>query len=148
MSLWTWALGAYERPGVSEACVELQDEHGQSVPYLLFAAWAALEGRRVEAIRAVATARAWEAEVVAPLRAARRRLKSEMPGTADASRLALREQVKGVEFGAERLLMESLQAMAGEPGPQRPVAEALAAAAMAFGGAPEAKITRLATLLS
>ncbi|WP_269715869.1 TIGR02444 family protein [Caulobacter sp. NIBR2454] len=148
MSLWAWAVKAYGREGVGDLCVDLQDAHGQSVPYLLFAAWAALEGRRVEAVRAVALARAWEAEVVSPLRAVRRRLKQELPGTADAARWALREQVKGVELGAERLLLEGLETLAGEPGAARPLGQALSAASLAFGGAPEAKISRLATLLS
>jgi uncharacterized protein (TIGR02444 family) len=40
---WEWALDAYARPGVAEACLELQDVHGQNVPLLLWAAWAAAD---------------------------------------------------------------------------------------------------------
>ncbi|OXE36077.1 MAG: TIGR02444 family protein [Phenylobacterium zucineum] len=40
MSLWAWTLEAYSRPGVSQACLRLQDEHGFNTPYLLWAVWA------------------------------------------------------------------------------------------------------------
>ena len=39
MSLWGWTLEAYARPGVPEACLELQDEYGQNTSYLLWAVW-------------------------------------------------------------------------------------------------------------
>jgi uncharacterized protein (TIGR02444 family) len=45
MSFWTWALEAYARPAVPEACLDLQDNYSQSVPLLLWAAWAAKDGR-------------------------------------------------------------------------------------------------------
>src|SRR5690606_10945881 len=44
--LWTWACAAYAAPGVSEACLSLQDYHEQNVPLLLWAAWTAVTGRR------------------------------------------------------------------------------------------------------
>ena len=44
--LWTWACAAYAAPGVSEACLSLQDYHEQNVPLLLWAAWTAITGRR------------------------------------------------------------------------------------------------------
>ena len=46
--LWTWAVAAYGREGVSEACLELQDIHGQTVPLLLWTAWAAGTGRALD----------------------------------------------------------------------------------------------------
>ena len=49
MSFWDWAVEAYGRPGVDGLCIEAQDQHGQSVPYLLWAAWLDAEGRRVGA---------------------------------------------------------------------------------------------------
>ena len=45
MTFWPWALQAYARDGAAEACLQMQDRHGQSVPYLLWAAWAAQTGR-------------------------------------------------------------------------------------------------------
>ena len=44
--LWTWAVAAYEAPGVAEACLSLQDHNEQNVPLLLWAAWVAVTGRR------------------------------------------------------------------------------------------------------
>ena len=61
---WDWALEVYARPGVAEACLNLQDDHHQSVPFLLWAAWAAIEGRALgeDALaEGVAQARSWEA---------------------------------------------------------------------------------------
>ncbi|OZA82811.1 MAG: TIGR02444 family protein, partial [Caulobacter sp. 39-67-4] len=43
MTLWDWALQVYARQDVADACLSLQDAHGQNVPYLLWAAWAAGE---------------------------------------------------------------------------------------------------------
>ena len=33
MAIWEWALGAYARPDVSDACLALQDDHGQNVSF-------------------------------------------------------------------------------------------------------------------
>ncbi len=118
---WDWAVEAYARPGVAEACLDLQDTYGQNVPLLLWAIW-----RGGDVAAAVDLARAWEDEVVGPLRGVRRRLK----GRAGAE--ALREQVKAVELEAERTLMQALEAMAGKA----PDTIALSTAAEAWGGAP------------
>ena len=40
MSLWDWTLRAYAQPGVPEACLDLQDRHGQNTSLLLWAVWA------------------------------------------------------------------------------------------------------------
>ena len=73
VSLWDFALTLYARPGVQAAGLTLQDEHGQSVPLLIWRLWA--NDRRVDAatLRAAAgLACDWEARVVAPLRTVRR----------------------------------------------------------------------------
>ena len=108
IDFWDWAVAAYARPGVAELCLDLQDAHGQNVPLLLWAVWAGESGRRVDAAQAVATARAWQ-EVIAPLRDVRRRLKTTVTEGDDAQRLAVREQVKGVELSAEKALMTLLE---------------------------------------
>ena len=118
---WDWAVAAYARPGVAEACLDLQDTHDQNVPLLLWAIW-----RGGDVTAAVATARSWEDEVVAPLRGVRRRLR----GRTGAE--ALRARVKAAELDAERRLMAELESLADE------IAEpdALAHAAAAWGVAP------------
>lgn len=139
MTFWTWALEAYARPGAAQACLTLQDDHGQCVPYLLWAAWAAGEGRPLDGptLQAgAALAADWEAAAVGPLRAARRAMKREVQGMADGAREALRAEVKALELQAERLLIDTLAALAPEAGgPALPLAPALAAAAPASGSA-------------
>ena len=153
MRFWTWALEAYSRPGAAEACLQLQDAHGQCVPYLLWAAWAACEGRALDRSTLEAgadLAARWEAAAVGPLRAARRAMKPEVPGVADAAREALRAEVKALELQAEQLLIETLEALAPEAcGAVSPLQPALAAAAAAWpADASEAALDRLAQTLS
>lgn len=116
--LWTWAVAAYDAPGVAEACLSLQDHNEQNVPLLLWAAWVAVTGRRPdeETIEAACdAARAYDTVVVAPLRAVRRTLKAPIPDVDNDHREALRQQVKALELDAERRLMLELEALAPAP---------------------------------
>jgi len=116
--LWTWAVAAYETPGVAEACLSLQDHNEQNVPLLLWAAWVAVTGRRPdeETIEAACdAARAYDTVIVSQLRAVRRTLKAPIPDVADNHREALRQQVKALELDAERRLMLELQELAPVP---------------------------------
>jgi uncharacterized protein (TIGR02444 family) len=130
MSLWDWSLEAYARPGVAEACLELQDRHGHSVPYLLWAAWAARHGRTLSLAPLTAgadLARTWEEIAVGPLRHVRRQLKASIGGI---EAQAVRDQVKAAELAAERALMLALEAMTPAPDGQAiPLTGALIAAA-------------------
>lgn len=147
MSLWDWASAVYARPGVTEACLTLQDKHGQSVAYLLWAAWA----RTTDPTRlasAARSARAWEASTVALLRAARRNLSVRSPPVGDAGREALREQVRGVELAAERLILETLEARTVQGRQRASVLESLRGATGAWGGeAPDHMLRELAAAL-
>jgi len=116
--LWTWAVAAYDAPGVAEACLSLQEHNEQNVPLLLWAAWVAVTGRRPdeETIEAACdAARAYDTVVVAPLRAVRRTLKAPIPDVDHGHREALRQQVKALELDAERHLMLELEALAPSP---------------------------------
>ncbi|MNV01049.1 hypothetical protein D3C71_912360 [compost metagenome] len=116
--LWTWAVAAYEAPGVAEACLSLQDHNEQNVPLLLWAAWVAVTGRRPdeETIEAACdAARAYDTVIVSPLRAVRRTLKAPIPDVENDHREALRQQVKALELDAERRLMLELEALAPAP---------------------------------
>ena len=116
--LWTWAVAAYEAPGVAEACLSLQDHNEQNVPLLLWAAWVAVTGRRPdeETIEAACdAARAYDTVVTAPLRAVRRTLKAPIPDVDNDHREALRQQVKALELDAERRLMLELEDLAPAP---------------------------------
>ena len=121
MSLWDRASRAYESAEVERLCLVLQDDHGQCVSYLLWAIWAGEQGRVVGpdlAGQAAELAGDWEASVLKPLRAVRRRLKSAVAGISDPAREAARERLKAEEIAAERLLLDALEAMTPAAGRQ------------------------------
>jgi uncharacterized protein (TIGR02444 family) len=146
MSLWEWTLQAYAQPGAPEACLRLQDEFGQNTSLLLWAVWAEASDAGLLA-RGAEVARAWEATALVPLREVRRALKAPFPPVDDAAREGLREQVKAAELRAERVLMETLEAMTPGQGGAHALA-ALEAAAAAWGRpAPERELAALAAAL-
>ena len=147
MSLWGWTLEAYARPGVPEACLELQDEYGQNTSYLLWAVWA--EGADAATLQAAATAgRYWDETVLKPIRAVRRTLKARFDEVDDGAREGLREDVKAAELRAERVLMEAFEALGEHRRGGRPALEALKAASRAWGPpAPDEALARLARAL-
>ncbi len=138
MSLWSWAVRAYARPGAAQACLAMQDDNGQNVPLLLAAAWAADEGRVLPLDASVALTLDWETAVVGPLRGVRRELKVARTDVADQPREALRERVKAVELEAERILLDALEALAGPVGSTKAAPEpALSETAAAWAGLRE-----------
>ena len=144
MAIWEWAIGVYARPGVAETCLRLQDDHAQNVPLLLWAAWARAADPQ-QLARAAATARNWEAMAVGPLHAVRRALKPAAPPVDDVARERLRSAVKAAELQAERVLLETLEALATDRPTGAPSAlEALRAASAAWG--PPASDNALAAL--
>jgi uncharacterized protein (TIGR02444 family) len=132
MSLWDWALAAYERPGVPETCLKLQDEFGQNTSLLLWAIQARPADTAVLA-RAAQTARSWDETTLHPLRAVRRGLKTPCPPVADAAREGLREDVKAAELRAERVLIETLERLDGGSDGETSALDAVTAAARAWG---------------
>jgi uncharacterized protein (TIGR02444 family) len=146
--LWDWALEVYARQPVAEACLHLQDAHGQNVPYLLWAAWMAEQGRSADFQIAARLMRGWDRDVGAPLRGVRRALKAARPPVDEIGKEAFREAVKAVELRGERVLMESLEALAGPPTTPARVVEGLVAAAEASGDPPRrVALERLASAL-
>jgi uncharacterized protein (TIGR02444 family) len=146
MAMWDWSLEAYARPGVRPACLELQDRHGQSIPFLLWAAWARASDPAVLA-RGADIARRWEILTLGPIRLVRRALKPGFSGVPDAAREALREDVKAAQLRAERVLLESLEALGG--GGAADIQLALQAALAAWGNAaPANALAALETALS
>jgi uncharacterized protein (TIGR02444 family) len=146
MGLWDWTLEAYARPGVPEACLDLQDAHGQMTSFLLWAVWAETADAALLA-RAADVARRWNDRALTPLREVRRALKPAFEGVADGAREGLREDVKSAELRAERVLMEALEALARRPGGAHAL-DALKAASAAWGRpAPDAALAELAAAL-
>ena len=150
LNAWQGIVDLHARPGVEEICLQLQDAHGQCVSFLLWAAWAARSGRwpqAAELARAAAAAKSWEAEVSAPLRAVRRRLKRPLDGVQDVPRLAFRQAVLAQELGGERLLAEALEALTPAMGSGLcDVTTALTAASKAYGDGGPAAAALLASL--
>lgn len=150
MGLWDWTLEAYARPGVPEACLALQDDHGQNTPFLLWAVWAETADAAL-LTRAADLARRWDALAVTPIRAVRRALKPGFDGVGDRDREGLREDVKAVELHAERMLMETLEALTSSLGRRpggTPALKALEAASRAWGPpAPDDALAALAAAL-
>lgn len=130
MGIWDWALQAYARPGVPEACLALQDQHGQNTSLLLWAVYAQANDAALLA-RAAEAARAWDRVALVPLREVRRALKAPLPPLEDRAREDLRQDVKRLELAAERLLLETLGSLAAGSG-GAPALEALEAASRAW----------------
>jgi len=107
--LWSFSLTIYARPGVEQACLQLQSA-GVNVCLLLCCAWLGQRGvacdeQSLQQLRSVAVA--WEADVVRPLRALRTQWKTA--ASEDAGLHTLREQVKALELEAERHLLLRLE---------------------------------------
>lgn len=107
-TLWDFAASTYQRTGVAECCLRLQDDADADVNMLLSAAWLAEQGlcwRHEEVYELVARCKDWRERCLLPLRAVRRYLKDR----------ALYEQAKALELDAEmhqlHLLSGTLQFM-------------------------------------
>jgi uncharacterized protein (TIGR02444 family) len=121
--LWPAALDLYGRPGVAEACLDLQDRHGIDVDMVLVALWLAGEGAALDRARVKALEQAVERfrhEVVVRLRDARRALKRQLAeASGPAGRhpelaRALRERLQSLEIDLERLELLTLEALTGD----------------------------------
>lgn len=77
-AFWTYSLSLYRRSGVADACLALQERCGADVNLLLYCCWLGQSGRALDkrALRAaIAVVSRWQAQVVKPVRQARRALK-------------------------------------------------------------------------
>jgi len=111
--LWRFSLAFYERPGVAEALITLQDRNGFDVNLMLFALWLGISGRGAlhGDLLAAATGAAGtlRSEIVEPLRRLRRRLRHHPDGDVQK----LREGVKALELAGEKLIQARLVRLAG-----------------------------------
>ena len=136
---WDYSVELYRRPGVEAACLELQRRHGLDVNLVLLCCWQAGRGGRLDREllgRAGAAAASWQAEVVRPLRALRRRLKARLadpepgsvvelwPGLASA----IREEALALEIASEHLAQLGLSRALAELPASAPPGVALASA--------------------
>ena len=129
-AFWRFSLAFYERPGVADALITLQDRDGFDVNLVLYALWLGISGRGPPDGDALAAAERiagrLRREIVEPLRNLRRKLRHHPDG--DVQRL--REGVKAVEIAGEKLVQERLAQLAGSgcagtsPGGRRAAARA------------------------
>jgi uncharacterized protein (TIGR02444 family) len=116
-AFWQFSLRFYALPDVAPACLALQDEANVDVNLLLLLLFLADNGRAVardDVAHLDAAIAPWRAEVVEPLRALRRRLKTgigEFPPSEP-----FRNMVKKVELEAERLEQGRLEKAASNLG--------------------------------
>jgi uncharacterized protein (TIGR02444 family) len=112
-AFWRFSLAFYERPGVADALITLQDRDGFDVNLVLFALWFGISGRGVLGDGSLAAAEQLAGtlggEIVEPLRRLRRKLRHHPDG--DVQRL--REGVKELEIAGEKLVQERLARLAG-----------------------------------
>ena len=109
--LWTYCLNLYARPGVEQACLDLQSR-GMDVCLLLCAAWLETRGVACDESRLgqlSACAGPWQREVVQPLRQLRTQWREA--AAHDDVLAALRVQVKALELEAERTLLRRLESV-------------------------------------
>ena len=104
---WDFALRVYRTPGVSAACLEVQERLGLDVNVLLFCCWLGESGRGamspttlVQARDSVAT---WHESVVKHLRSVRRVLKDGVDSAPPELAQALRAQIQAREIDAEHI---------------------------------------------
>jgi uncharacterized protein (TIGR02444 family) len=132
---WRFSLRFYRQPGVADACIALQDGCGVDVNTLLFLLWLAAARRFVSpgvAQAVCAKATPWRDDVVAPLRAVRRRLKDGSALVERGAAERFRTAIKAIELESERLQQEALFALAaGLATEQAPTTEAAAVANVA-----------------
>lgn len=106
---WDYIVRAYAQPRAARELLRRQDEEGLDVVLHLFCCWAADRGQALDepALReAEALVRTWREQIVQPLRALHRAMKSVK---ADADRRdAVRAQLQAAELAAERAQLEML----------------------------------------
>lgn len=108
---WDFSLEVYARPGLSEACLALQEEFGVDVNMLLFCMWLAQQGRALDDAAAggcMAIAGPWQNGMVTPLRALRHACRDDTSLAPEGLRESLRQELLRVELHAERIEQELL----------------------------------------
>jgi uncharacterized protein (TIGR02444 family) len=101
---WEFSLQLYARHGVAEASLALQERFDADINMLFFVLWAAESHRTMNVAdigELIALVQPWRDEVVRPLRAARRFLKTTTWKTSETD--GLRKRIQEQELDAERL---------------------------------------------
>ena len=109
--LWRFACELYASPGVAEHCLRLQDRQCADVNLLLVCCWAGLRGAYLPAEQIERLDRLvspWRKDVVKPLRAMRRQLKTAVGPVEPGLSPGVRETIKKAELQAEKVELDLL----------------------------------------
>lgn len=124
---WDFALRVYRTPGVSAACLEVQERLGVDVNVLLFCCWLGESGRGAVSRATLAQAResvaSWHESVVKPMRSVRRVLKDGIASAPSELAQALRAQIQAREIDAEHIEQLMLAASVAALGVTAGIAE-------------------------
>lgn len=129
---WRFSLRIYRAPGVQQACLALQEECGADVNLLLLCGWLGHDGRALDKRRlhqAMSRVDAWQSDVIAPVRAARRAIKRNPPADAEAAQ-TLRKQILALELELEYVEQSMLSELAAHwpvPAHRAPARDAIEA---------------------
>ena len=105
-AFWRFSLHTYRLPGIEAACLALQDRWGTDTNLILYCCWLGTSGRSLDKRvlrRAMAALARWQAEVILPLRQARRALKAAPLDLPDGWAADLRKRIGAVELDLEYL---------------------------------------------
>lgn len=125
--LWKFSLAVYGAPGVSAACLDLQERRGADVNLVLYAAFVGVSGRGrltpAELALCRTAVRPWNELVVTRLRQVRRALKQDIGAVGAADAQPLRQRLAALEIEAEQFEQMALAGRLGPADPARPAAE-------------------------
>ena len=112
---WDFSIELYGRPGVADACLDLQDSHGFDVNLLLYCFWygdclGSYDKLLLEEL--VKFSLTWNQGIVRPLREVRRWMKNQTQLVSENQApqfQSLRERIKSEELSAEKIQQEMLE---------------------------------------
>ena len=122
---WDFSIELYGRPGVADACLDLQDSHGFDVNLLLYCFWygdclGSFDKLLLEEL--VKFSLTWNQGIVRPLREVRRWMKNQTQLVSENQApqfQSLRERIKSEELSAEKIQQEMLEVISLQAIPAR-----------------------------
>ena len=122
---WDFSIELYGRPGVADACLDLQDSHGFDVNLLLYCFWYGDSFGSFDTIlleELLKFSCTWKQGIVQPLRTVRRWMKNQtqLVSANQVSQFrSLRERIKSEELSAEKIQQEMLEVISLQAIPAR-----------------------------
>lgn len=109
-----FSLDIYQQKEVKEICLNLQDQFGFNVNFILAAMWAAAWQQEIKLSHfKFFQQQLWsiETEIVRPLRHARRAVSADLFSFPPEEKAVFKEQLLAVEIAAEKLFQQQLEAL-------------------------------------